>query len=133
MEQAQATRLVVISDLHLGGVGPYMMSQPQQLAAFIEGVPALAASDEALELVIAGDVIDFLAIPDFQSWTPDPQQACAKLRRTLDGDFAPVFAALARYLAAHPQHRLTILLGNHDLELGLPAVQQALLQVLGGR
>jgi hypothetical protein len=60
MEQAQATRLIVISDLHLGGVEPYMMSQPQKLAAFIERVPALAGHDEALELVLAGDVIDFL-------------------------------------------------------------------------
>ena len=44
-----------------------------------------------------------------------------------------MFAALAEYLAIDHRRRLTILLGNHDLELGLPAVQAMLLQALGGR
>lgn len=133
MPQSPTTRLIIISDLHLGGVEPPMMSQPQRLAEFLEHLPALAAANETLELVIAGDFIDFLAILKFASWTPDPRQACAKLRQTLDGPSAPVFAALARYLAAHSEPRLTILLGNHDLELSLPVVQQTLLQALGGR
>jgi len=34
-----ATRMMVISDLHLGGVEPCMMSQPQQLSTFIAGLP----------------------------------------------------------------------------------------------
>lgn len=68
MAQLRATRLIVISDLHLGGTEPYMMSQPQQLAAFIEHLSTVAAGDETLELVINGDFIDFLAIPDYQSW-----------------------------------------------------------------
>ena len=100
MEPPPATRVMIISDLHLGGVAPYMMSQPQHLAAYLAWLPTIAAADETLELVIAGDVIDFLAIPAYASWTPDPQQACAKLRQTLEGPFAPVFAALAGYLAA---------------------------------
>lgn len=131
MEQSRATRLIIISDLHLGGTEPYMMSKPQQLAEFIERLPALAAEDEMLELVINGDFIDFLAIPDYQSWTPEPRQACSKLQHTLDGPCAPVFAALAAYLSAHHKHRLTILLGNHDLELALPAVRHRLQQAFG--
>ena len=133
MEPPPATRVMIISDLHLGGVAPYMMSQPQHLAAYLAWLPTITAADETLELVIAGNVIDFLAIPAYASWTPDPQQACAKLRQTLEGPFAPVFAALAGYLATDHRRRLTILLGNHDLELGLPAVQAMLLQALGGR
>ena len=88
MEPPPATRVMIISDLHLGGVAPYMMSQPQHLAAYLAWLTTITAADETLELVIAGDVIDFLAIPAYASWTPDPQQACAKLRQTLEGPFA---------------------------------------------
>jgi hypothetical protein len=35
MQQSPATRIIVISDLHLGGVEPPMMSQQQQLAEFM--------------------------------------------------------------------------------------------------
>jgi len=122
---------MVISDLHLGGVAPYMMSQPQRLAAFIASLPQRLAPAEALELVIAGDFIDFLAIAEFKSWTPDPTDACAKLEQTLRGPFAPVFQALARHVGGG--HRLTVLIGNHDLELVLPAVQDAFLRGIGAQ
>ncbi|HYO51685.1 hypothetical protein [Archangium sp.] len=127
----RATRAIIISDLHLGGSPPYMMSRPERLAAFLESLPASLLDDETLELVIAGDFIDFLAIPEQASWTPDPYAARDKLVRTMTGSsvFAPVFAALARLVEAG--HRITILIGNHDVELALPQVQDALLAQLG--
>lgn len=122
-----ATRAIVISDLHLGGSPPYMMSQPMRLAAFLDALPSKLSADEHLELVIAGDFIDFLAIPKQSSWTPEPTEARDKLKLTMaeGSPFAPVFAALQRLVAAN--HRVTILLGNHDVELALPAVQDELL------
>jgi len=126
---AAATRLIAISDLHLGGVAPYMMSNPERLAAFIDSLPGRLAADETLELVIAGDFIDFLAVPDFKSWTPDPREASAKLGHTLRGPFASVFDALRRHVAGG--HRLTLLIGNHDIDLALPAVKDALLREIG--
>jgi hypothetical protein len=75
----RAKRLIVISDLHLGGDAPFMMSHPDALAAFIEGLPARAAADEDLELIIAGDFVDFLATSPYASWTPDPLAARGKL------------------------------------------------------
>ncbi len=126
---ANATRLIVISDLHLGGFPPYMMSNPERLAAFIDGLPEKRAVDEELELVIAGDFIDFLAIPEFKRWTPDPREASAKLGHTLRGPVASVFDALRRHVAGG--RRLTVLIGNHDIELALPAVQDALLREIG--
>jgi len=116
---------MVISDLHLGGVEPCMMSQPQRLAAFIASLPQRLAEDEQLELVIAGDFIDFLAIPPYQSWTADPTAAGAKLVTVQKGPCAPVFTALTGHVAAG--HWLTLLIGNHDIELTLPSVQAALL------
>jgi UDP-2,3-diacylglucosamine pyrophosphatase LpxH len=93
-------------------------------------LPALVQADEDLELVIAGDVVDFPAIPPQAAWTPDPGAARDKLARTMDGPpFAPVFTALGRHLAGG--HRLTVLLGNHDVELALPQVQGQFLLGIG--
>lgn len=130
----RGTRAIVISDLHLGGAAPAMMSRPALLASFIDSLPARgqgeSAPGAALELVIAGDFVDFLAVTPHASWTPDPALARDKLERTMRrSPFAPVFEALGRHLEGG--HRLTVLLGNHDVELGLPPVQAALLEQLG--
>jgi UDP-2,3-diacylglucosamine pyrophosphatase LpxH len=127
----RATRLFVISDLHLGGDAPAMMSFPQELADFIDGLPGRTRPDEAIELVIAGDVIDFLAIEldgQTDAWTSEPARAVAKLRKAIGGPEAVVYEALAKHIAAG--HGLTILVGNHDLELALPDIQSALCEAL---
>jgi len=123
-------RAYVISDLHLGGGPVCMMTRPRELADFISGLPRDLGSRDALELVIAGDFVDFLAVEPHAAWTPEPSEAVGKLDRVVrDPRFEPVFAALARHVGAN--HRLTVLVGNHDVELALPAVQDALLRGLG--
>jgi UDP-2,3-diacylglucosamine pyrophosphatase LpxH len=127
-------RLIVISDLHLGGESPAMMSHPKELGGFISGLPGRLAPDEALDLVIAGDFVDFLSEPPLSPWTPDPGAALPKLLRVMGAQgsgagFSPVFDALGAHVAAG--HRLTVMLGNHDLELTLPPLQEALLRRLG--
>jgi len=104
------------------------MTQPHRLAAFIESVPRRLNSNEMLELVIAGDFVDFLAVEPFLAWTPDPNSARRKLDLVVAGFFAPVFDALRDFVA--DGHRLTIMVGNHDVEMALPAVQDALLAQL---
>lgn len=124
-----ARRIIVISDLHIGGKPPSMMSSGTRLARFIDSLPGLTRADEVLELVIAGDFVDFLAEPPYASWTADARAARQKLRRAIgDPAFADVFAALGRYVGAG--HALTVLVGNHDLELALPAVQDELIRAL---
>lgn len=124
------SRLIVISDLHLGGGEPFMMSHPERLADFVAGAPKLLSAGEVLDLVIAGDFVDFLACSPWSPWTPRPEDAIAKLKSVMGspggGGFAPIFDALREHVAAG--HRLTILLGNHDLELTMPPVRQALLE-----
>lgn len=130
----------IISDLHLGGRfgadgsrGFRMMTRPEVLAGFIQG---LAGRADAVELVINGDFLDFLAEEGIEApgWTPFVADEAAVVAR-LTGMMAaeapdgPVFDALAALLAAG--HALTILLGNHDLELGLPAVRACFLDRLG--
>jgi len=121
-----ATRVFVISDLHLGGAKPAMMSHAQELAVFINELPTRLRGDESLELVIAGDFIDFLAVAlddQHEAWTQSSGRAVDKLNHAMRGQDAPVYEALGEFVRSG--HRLTILVGNHDLEMALPAVQTA--------
>jgi len=52
----------------------------------------------------------------------------AKLQKAIGGPDAVVYTALAKHVAGG--HGLTILIGNHDLELALPDVQSALCEAL---
>ncbi len=97
----------------------------------MDGLPGRTRPDEAIELVIAGDVIDFLAIEQdgqTDAWTGEPARAVAKLRKAVGGTDAIVYAALAKHVAGG--HGLTVLVGNHDLELALPDIQSALCEAL---
>lgn len=139
----------VISDLHLGGRpgqaagerGFRINTHGAELAAFVCGVAARASRPAAggTELVLNGDIVDFLAIegeaPD--RWRPfiadaDVALAAFEQVRAQEGDF---FAALRALLGAGGD--LTLLLGNHDLELSFPKVRAALTDAIevprGGR
>lgn len=129
LQPGHARRVVVISDLHLGGAGPRMMSRPDLLGESIDGLPARLEPDEQLELVIAGDFVDFLATAPGEAWTEDPKDAVDKLGQVMAGPDAPVFEALGRLVGEG--HRLSVLVGNHDVELALDPVQDALRQKVG--
>jgi UDP-2,3-diacylglucosamine pyrophosphatase LpxH len=99
----------------------------------VNGLIESASAGPALELIINGDLVDFLAErdPDPQPWvpfTPDPAAASRKLQ-AIAGRDADFFNSLKEFLARG--HRLTILLGNHDIELALPQVRATLEQLLG--
>ena len=82
---------------------------------------------EIVELVINGDMVDFLA-PDVAGeakiWIGDETEAIGRLKNIVGHTPAP-FEALRRLLACN-RCSLTILLGNHDVELCLPAVRHYL-------
>lgn len=119
----------VISDLHLGGEAPFQIfREGPALAGFIDSLHPDGGDTTRRALVINGDFVDFLAERPASHF--DADGAVAKLHRIAgDAAFAPVFAALGRFLAA-PQHRLAIVLGNHDVELALAWVRRALEQIL---
>jgi len=136
-------RVYVISDLHLGGVygddpfdpndrGFRLCTHVTELTAFVDAVTAMP-KDPPVEMVINGDLVDFLAErneadPKWVPLTPDPERAIAKLRDIVERD-KTFFDALGRLLAAG--HRLVLTLGNHDIELAFPAVREALGEMLG--
>ncbi len=123
--------LFVISDLHLGGGPGFQMCSPvgrDRLAAFIGYVGTQQQPGHAVHLVIAGDIVDFLAEQDFASFTNDDDKAVRKLEAIVDST-RPVWTALHDLVAAGA--RLTLMLGNHDIELSLPGPRRLLMQTLG--
>ena len=130
-------RLYVISDLHLGGAPAeggargFQICLPATqaaMAAFIDRLPAATAEADT-RLVVAGDIVDFLAEEPFAAFTPDEGAALAKFRSIVKNT-APVWPALRRFVAERGG-ALTLMLGNHDIELSLPAVRAALLAEVG--
>jgi UDP-2,3-diacylglucosamine pyrophosphatase LpxH len=128
----------VISDLHIGGVYPAegdarkrgfrMCRSVPLLVEFINQLAAKPASLPRLELVINGDFVDFLAEswdsrPVFRPFLESEDLAVVAFRRIADRDVA-VFDALGNLLANG--HDLTILLGNHDVELSYGRVRAEL-------
>lgn len=136
-------QVIVISDLHLGGAYPVpsrqgsrgfrLCTQAEAIARFIGRLADEVSVKAPIELVLNGDTVDFLAERDGQAatwsaFTADPRQAVDKFNLIVERD-KPVFDALGAFLAAGG--RLTILLGNHDVELSFPAVRAALRAAIG--
>jgi len=139
----------VISDLHIGGRpevrrddGAGRERQRFQichdyslLAQFVEWVTSVGKNcrSERVELVINGDIVDFLSEDDFpdglsaSAWTPDEKQAITKLKKVMERS-SVVFEALQRLVASGVG--LTLILGNHDVELALPSVREFLTREL---
>lgn len=133
-----ARAIYVISDLHLGGEhepgkrGFQICTHEAELAGFIDSLTGL--QDPAVELVLNGDVIDFLAEriddkpPHWSAFHYPEQKAIDCLDRVVNRS-ADVFNALRGFLGRG--HRLVILPGNHDSELNLPAVRRRLREHVG--
>jgi predicted phosphodiesterase len=130
MYPMQFDELHSVSDLHLGGeTGRQIFAGTDELAALIDSLTG-APAERRIAFVVNGDFTDFLAEPDAQAF--DPDGATRKLARIQsDPSFKPVFAALRRFVAK-PRRLLAIVVGNHDIELVLPDVREALVESLAG-
>lgn len=147
-ENSQRRTIVVISDLHMGGsppghhaaadLGTSICSSYKRLTSFIEWV-ASRGGDTPIEMVLAGDVVDFLAedtLADGRSysevWTASESRAIEKLdrivHRSRENSEKGPFDAL-RDLVKNG-NRLVILIGNHDVELSLPGVRRRLRELV---
>lgn len=124
-------KVFVISDLHLGGdKGFQMCSNQTNLARFILWVTKQKKDNQGVDfnLVLAGDIIDFLAEGPWDSFTHSEEEALKKLENVFK-NFRSVWRALRCYVKSGAN--LTILLGNHDVEMSLPKVRRRLLKELG--
>ncbi|HEX8108631.1 MAG TPA: metallophosphoesterase [Kofleriaceae bacterium] len=132
------TSVYVVSDLHLGGAPGFRMCSEQgvkRLAALFEHISRQAGQGSRIELVIAGDIVDFLAVEDsggggtWSAFTNKHQDALDKLEEILEST-APVWDGLAA--CARRGCIVTLMLGNHDLELSFPRLRRRLIEKLGG-
>ena len=138
----QLTELFVISDLHIGGEhsgepgdrGFRINTHVDSLVRFIEEIRARAeVTGCRTELVINGDFIDFLAeeVPGDthrRAFIGNQGDAVAAFDAIAARE-RPFFDALRALLAGGVA--LTVVLGNHDVELSLPAVRARLAAQLG--
>ena len=151
-------RIFVISDLHLGGkpseddqnIGFQLCGQEgcQRLTEFVEWIRDYAPSntwqkddnnDWDVELVINGDMVDFLAEENhadshnrrtkWDAFTEPQERAQAKLERIIRERSGGFFPALREFLNREG-HYVTLIIGNHDVELALPKVKQWLISYL---
>lgn len=137
------TEVYVISDLHLGGRPGFQMCPPEsrrRAARFVRWLIKQGGDEREkkvdLELVINGDLVDFLAEEEFEAFTTNQDEAIEKLERIIETCDAghpaemQLFPALQEFLKAG--HSLVILLGNHDIELALPKVKERFIEILTG-
>lgn len=110
------TRAIVLSDLHLAVGKGYGFVEDAALERFLKDL----AAGPPTELILAGDVFDFLLDPAYTAF--DPDQAVARFEAILAAH--PRVLSGLRAFAAVPEHELTVLAGNHDPELLLPAVRE---------
>jgi len=137
MDESRAT-LIVVSDLHLAGNGwEHVAFHTRQTRAFADLLQACAPGgilNDTLpvELIINGDWLDCLrTTPVAVGHAATVDGALERLEHIAMAHEA-FFVALRAFLAI-PGNRITALIGNHDIELALPAVQQRLAVLLGDR
>ena len=119
----QFDELHVVSDLHMGGdAGFQIFNRGRRLAAFIDDVAKRPAAEVAL--VLDGDVIDSLAETGISGYVAlDADTAINTMERIAkDPAFAPVWTSLAAFVTT-PRRHLVVVVGNHDIELALPIVE----------
>lgn len=139
----------VISDLHLGA-GPQVRPHLEEFAIekhlvhFLQQIRQESDRDQReIELIINGDLFEFLQIPavdSYNSATTYPNELyldsseAASLKRLnlIVADHPEVFDALSDFIRIEaPQRRITIIKGNHDVNLYWSGVKARLREVLG--
>ncbi len=107
-ELSEETLVVFVSDSHIGGdPGCDGFESPEELESLFE---ELAAYENPVELVLAGDFFDLLLIGE-----PPPQTNRARL--TIERkEYKKMFDSLRRF-ASRENHRVIYLPGNHDAEV----------------
>ncbi len=133
-----STIKLVVSDLHLAdgnaildGFGDYQQAALEGLLRAASPTGPLGQAND-VELIINGDCFDFLVTPPYDlHGITDIPTASGKLKKIIAAH-APFFEALRRFLA-EPGRHITIITGNHDVELRFEPVRIHILDALGGK
>ncbi|MEW5957146.1 MAG: hypothetical protein AB1801_05460 [Chloroflexota bacterium] len=141
----------VLSDLHLGagyaGAGGNCLEDftvDEQLVRFVQDITHESRTDKReIELIINGDFFEFLQVPAVDHFHPttiyppqaylDSSEAASVKRLSLIiKGHEEVFNALSDFMHIEPpQRRITLIKGNHDVNLYWPRVKGRLREALG--
>lgn len=123
--------LHVISDIHMGGEGSFqILRETGRLAQYVLRLAAEQPQAE-VALVLNGDVFDTLAERHGDGYVAVASAQAVLTRIMRDDAFAPVWDALATFTQT-ARRTLVFVIGNHDIEIALPAVQWLVVQRLSG-
>jgi UDP-2,3-diacylglucosamine pyrophosphatase LpxH len=146
-----ASTKIILSDLHLGA-GSFGGANPledfrhhRQFSDFLMSLRDESESaGRPMDLIINGDFIEYLQVPAVPVSEYDPRAAYPEdaYRSTTEADAVlrtdlviaghrPVFEGLAGFLSERPRRTVTVIKGNHDLQLHWPGVQERIRQALG--
>jgi UDP-2,3-diacylglucosamine pyrophosphatase LpxH len=142
---------IVVSDFHMGA-GPADVKQnpledfvaDEAFARFLEALRVESErKDKEVELIINGDFFEFLQVPAVDHFDPgrayppeayyDSSQESSIQRLDLIAAGHPVvFDALSDFIQVEPpRRRMTLIKGNHDVNLYWPGVKGRLREILG--
>jgi len=129
---------LIVSDLHVASGDPLLDGFGQRQQAALEGLLAasggsggspLGEGDE-VEVILNGDCFDFLIVePHDTGGVMHAGLAVEKLRRMIAAH-GPFFETLHRFLR-QPGRRMTIMTGNHDMELCFAEVRAGIVEAMG--
>jgi UDP-2,3-diacylglucosamine pyrophosphatase LpxH len=141
----------VLSDLHLGaGYGAEKgnlledFTATGEFTAFLRMIGQEGERDQReIELIINGDLFEFLQVPAVDVYEPGvsypkeayldaSQEASIKRLKLIVQGHEEIFNALSDFMHVEsPQRRITLIKGNHDVNLFWPGVKGHLREVLG--
>jgi UDP-2,3-diacylglucosamine pyrophosphatase LpxH len=128
-DMTRTRQAFILSDLHLGPDNELCAFRDDEPLSALLDLFAREAAERPTELVLAGDVFDFLQVQGYDGFdvrrAPERLEALLRSPRT-----ARVMAALKR-IAAAPGVEVTLLCGNHDPELLLPEVRHLFEAAIG--
>tara|TARA_R110002072_G_scaffold276051_1_gene437507 strand:+ start:247861 stop:249000 length:1140 start_codon:yes stop_codon:yes gene_type:complete len=129
--------ILVISDIHLGagnlvdGKRNYLedFHYDRELVDFLEYYSSSEYSNREIELIINGDLFDFLAVPfvpyfDDEFWSEEA--SLDKLKIICDAH-PEVIKAFSVFLKAK-SHKITYIIGNHDAEFLFKSMRDFLIE-----
>lgn len=141
----------VLSDLHLGAGyarerGNLLedFTAGKEFTAFLRMIGQESQRDQReIELIINGDLFEFLQVPAVDVYNPAAsypreayldasQEASIKRLKIIAQGHEEIFNALSDFMHVEfPQRRITLIKGNHDVNLYWPGVKGYLREILG--
>ncbi len=123
--------LYVVSDIHLGGRRDdqdnfQIFNRGERLGTLIRHIAGQHV-DEDVALVLNGDIIDSLAEDEVPGYVALDSETALRMMEHLyqDSSFRPVWQGLAHFVQ-QPKRHLVFIVGNHDIELSLPVVEDSI-------